>query len=123
MTVLKNGIHTFCLKIVRNYAIDLILFILLFTFITFLGVHPCDKVDKKCCSHNWSDRLGHDIRSVLKIMKFANRQGKSWFDIKSVIGNDTKKIRYQLNDHRSNIQPDINSMIPWCQLNGIGMQK
>ena len=56
-------------------------------------------------------------------MKFANRQGKSWFDIKSVIGNDTKKIKYQLNNYRSNIQPDVNSMIPWCQLNGIGMQK
>ena len=53
-------------------------------------------------------------------MNFANRRGKSRFDMKTVFEN-AAKLNYQLNNFRSNIQPDMNSILPWCQLNGIGM--
>ena len=52
-------------------------------------------------------------------MNFANRRGKSRFDMKTVFEN-AAKLNYQLNNFRSNIQPDMNSILPWCQLNGIG---
>ena len=75
----------------------------------------------KCCSHNWSDRLGHDLKSILKVMNFANGRGKSWFDIKSVAENITE-IGYQLNNYRLNIKLlDTCSILPWCQRNIVCM--
>ena len=75
----------------------------------------------KCCSHNWSDMLGHDLKSILKVMNFANGRGKSHFDLKSLVKN-VAEIKYQLNNHRLNIKPpDTTSILPWCQRNNIGI--
>ena len=75
----------------------------------------------KCCGYTWSDRLGHDLKSILKVMNFANGRGKSWFDLKFLAQNVTR-MKYQLNNYRiNNKPPDPTSILPWCQRNIVGI--
>ena len=39
----------------------------------------------KCPTHEWTDKIGHNLKPIMKIMRFANRRGRKKFKLKSII--------------------------------------
>ena len=29
-----------------------------------------------CCTHRWTDKMGHNLKAIMKVMRFAIRRGK-----------------------------------------------
>ena len=59
--------------------------------------NPC-KASKKSnhCCNKWSDKIGHNLKSLMKIMRFASRRGNSGFTLKSILPNPTDKLFYPI---------------------------
>ena len=79
--------------------------------------NPCQasKKSNHCCN-KWSDKIGHNLKSLMKIMRFASRRGNSGFTLKSILPNPTDKLFYPLKDETSKRKVDKNSLLPWCIL-------
>ena len=60
---------------------------------------------KQQCCNRWTNKIGHNLESIMKVMRFAMSRGKS---IKN------KKYQNQL---------DLNTMIPWCKITNHGKQR
>ena len=68
--------------------------------------------------------MGHNLKSIMKVMRFANRRGKSSFDLYSFVPNVSNKLQYSTNNVRiwnGGEKPtlDTNTMIPVCFLEHI----
>ena len=50
----------------------------------------------KCPTHEWTDKIGHNLKPIMKIMRFANRRGKTKFNLKSIL-KDVTEMRYCTN--------------------------
>ena len=80
-----------------------------------------------CCTHRWTDKMGHNLKAIMKVMRFAIRRGKTLFNLHSLISNKTSsgdQLKYPFdNDKKYSaykqraLQYDTTSMIPWCTLN------
>ena len=73
----------------------------------FLVKNPCETTeeDEKQCCNKWTKNIGNNLKSIMKVMRFAMSRGKS---IKN------KKYQNQL---------DLNTMIPWCKITNHGKQR
>ena len=77
--------------------------------------------------------MGHNLKSIMKVMRFAIRRGKTMFNLHSLIRNETissKLLKYNLDNDKTSSrykqraeQFDTNSMIPWCALNNAKKMK
>ena len=50
-----------------------------------------------CCTHRWTDKMGHNLKAIMKVMRFAIRRGKTLFNLRSLISNKTiseKLLKY-----------------------------
>ena len=80
-----------------------------------------------CCTHRWTDKMGHNLKAIMKVMRFAVRRGKTLFNLYSLISNRTifsEQLEYPLDQtvdqsayNYRDKQYDTTSMIPWCALN------
>ena len=80
-----------------------------------------------CCTHRWTDKMGHNLKAIMKVMRFAVRRGKTIFNLHSLISNQTvtsKLLKYPFDNDKKYLaykhrpqQYDTTSMIPWCTLN------
>ena len=80
--------------------------------------NPCDasKKGSHCCN-KWSEKIGHNLKALMKIMRFATRRGNSGFTLKSILQNSTNSLFYPFKeDETSKRKVDQNSLIPWCNL-------
>ena len=97
----------------------------IFFEIYHLGIHPCNdtlilngtstinsglhrndktgakKIKERCCN-KWTNKLNHNLKSIMKVMRFANHRGKSGL------------FSYAVDKQNPN-QLDFNTMIPWCK--------
>ena len=46
--------------------------------------NPCHDSKIVCCNP-WSSKISHDLNSLMKVMRFASRRGKSHFELESLI--------------------------------------
>ena len=85
------------------------------------GTHPCDKSDKKCCSHRWTNKFERNLKAIMKVMRFANRRGKTTFNKRSIIEYSKIEQYYSLkkreNNGKDNFEIDHNSMLHSCKIN------
>ena len=85
-------------------------------------VNPCESTDEKvnkCCPH-WTAKMGHNLRSMMKVMRFANGRGKSAYELHSLVPEDVTKVgKYQIDRQtltyeKKQTKLDATSMIPVC---------
>ena len=82
--------------------------------------NPCHSSKIMCCNP-WSSKISHDLTSLMKVMRFASRRGRSHFELESLI----KKVSYPdlLFDtayyefsYLKPTQMDYQTLIPICEM-------
>ena len=60
----------------------------------FLVKNPCEttKEDEKQCCNKWTKNIGNNLKSIMKVMRFANHRGRSSYDLNSMIPNANDKL-------------------------------
>ena len=93
----------------------------------------CDQYsgNENCSTHKWTDQVRHNLKAIMKVMRFASRRGKNRFNVSSIIGNNSESLKYPVAAEYRDLsffqekrfddyvdpkfQIDVNSMIPWCR--------
>ena len=79
--------------------------------------NPCDTSEKiNHCCNKWSEKIGHNLKALMKVMRFASRRGNSGFTLRSILQDPTDKLFYPLKDKTTERKVDKNSFLPWCNL-------
>ena len=91
----------------------------------FLVKNPCETTEeeeKQCCN-KWTKNIGNNLKSIMKVMRFANHRGRSSFDLESIIPNATNKLGYALENlfwsSGRTTKLDLTTMIPTCYMENI----
>ena len=75
--------------------------------------HPCDeKTEQNCCFGKY---LNGSIETIFKVMRLAQRRGKSNIDIEHLLKDTKKAIKYDLK-YEHGFWYDFGSMIPVCSV-------
>ena len=102
------------------------------------GHHPCDpgqgkneSFGIKSCCNIWTNKISHNLKPIMNVMRFAGGRGKSHYDLWNVINRFNETFEYPIihGDFSTIGAPylaqmtqkrDLTTMIPWCQLNQHG---
>ena len=81
-----------------------------------LCIEICENTEclKPCCNNTWSKKIGHNLKALMKIMRFTSRRGKSGFTLNP---DSTKAFLYPFRKgYFSKEHIDIYTLLPWCNL-------
>ena len=67
------------------------------------------------CINKWSKKIGHNLKALMKVLRFASHRGNSGFTLESLFLKEISLV-YPLKDEIPSRKVDIHSMIPWCNL-------
>ena len=80
-----------------------------------LETSPCENVLMKdnCCNF-WTNKLGHNLEAIMKVMKFASGRGKSTLKISDLLKRIFESNDYPVANVTDQESLDLEAQIPWC---------
>ena len=86
-----------------------------------MTINPCEEGNIQCCN-KWTNKLGNNLRSIMKVMRLAGKKGTSGFNLQSVYDKPNNTLEYKLRRHFGS-EADVHTLLPWCDLKSSGKEK
>ena len=85
------------------------------TIFHILETSPCEEeLTKDSCCHFWTNKIGHNLEAIMKVMRFASGRGKSMLKISDFLKRILESNDYPVANVTYQESLDLEAKIPWC---------